>query len=284
MSVASPRPAAVVPAVARALAVMDLLARERRPLNMAGVAAALELPKSSVHGLCSTLLSFGYLKRTDSGMLQIGPGVMSLAEAFVTSTSVATEFDALWRDAGEAPEETLVLSVLSGAEVVYVGVRHGTRPLGLAFSVGMRLPAHLAATGKAMLAWLPTDAVRSLLPAGPLPRMAGETGPATPSGRARRSVSALLRELAEVRERGFSIDDEGVRAGVYALAAPVFDATGQPVAGVGVCLNKALLVSDRLDRQRRVVLQTARSLSRRLGARAASQGIDDLAAREGASG
>lgn len=251
------RPQGLVPAVARAVAVMDLIARERGPISMAHVANALELPKSSVHGLCSTLLNFGYLRRTGTGELQIGPGVMSLAEAFVASTNVAGEFDSMFR-AGKAPDETLILSVLNGNEVVYVGVRHGSRPLGLAFTIGMRLPANLAATGKAMLAHLPASRVRALFPQSALPRLTGR-GPAT--------VSALLEELAQCRERGYSIDDEGVREGVVAMAAPVFDATGQPVAGLGVCLNKAVLNDEQVERQCQVVLNGARTLSERLGAR-----------------
>jgi IclR family transcriptional regulator, blcABC operon repressor len=253
----TPHPPALVPAVARAVAVMDLIARERQPMSMSHVAAALELPKSSVHGLCNTLLSFGYLRRAGDGALQIGPGVMTLAEAFVASTSVAGEFEALWRGA-PAPEETLILSVLIGAEVVYVAVRNGSRPLGLAFTVGMRLPAHLAATGKAMLAYLPAARVRALLPEGPLLRLTGH-GPET--------MEALMDELAECRRLGYSIDDEGIREGVVALAAPIFDATGQPVAGLGVCLNKAVLSDEQIERQRQVVQQAASTLSQRLGAR-----------------
>jgi IclR family transcriptional regulator, blcABC operon repressor len=246
--VSSPRSASLVPAVARALAVMDLLARERRPMHMAGVAAALDLPKSSVHGLCNTLLSFGYLKRADNGSLQIGPGVMNLAEAFVASTNVASEFDALWRDAG-TPDETLVLSVLNGTEVVYVGVRNSARPLGLAFNIGMRLPAHQAATGKAMLAFLEPSLLRTLYP--------GHS----------RAVTALRQELVQAQERGYAVDDEGVRSGVYSIAAPVFDASGRPVAGIAVCINKAELTAARLERERRAVVQAAQRLSQRLGAR-----------------
>ena len=256
---ASSRPPSLVPAVARAVAVMDLLARQREPLSMAHVAAALDLPKSSVHGLCNTLLSFGYLRRADNGALQIGPSVMGLAEAFVSSTSVAGEFDALWRGAS-APDETLILSVLNGAEVIYVAVRNGSRPLGLAFTIGMRLPAHLAATGKAMLAFLPAPRLRALYPhapATPLPRLTGH-GAAT--------VGELLSELAAIRERGHSMDDESIREGVVALAAPVFDATGQPVAGLAVCLNKAVLNAEQLERQRQIVMQAAQTLSQRLGA------------------
>jgi DNA-binding IclR family transcriptional regulator len=255
---ASARPPGHVPAVARALAVMDLLARERKPMNPTGVAAALALPKSSVHGLCNTLLSFGYLRRAENGALQIGPGVMGLAEAFVASTNVAGEFDALWRDAA-TPDETFILSVLNGAEVVYVGVRNSPRPLGLAFSVGMRLPAHLAATGKAMLAFLEPAAVRTIFPRGPLPGM---------PGRASIGLPKLLAELALTRERGYAIDDGGVREGVYSLAAPVFDARGRPVAGIAVCINKAALSAAEQRRQRLLVTQAAQRLSQRLGARA----------------
>jgi DNA-binding IclR family transcriptional regulator len=253
----SSHPPGLVPAVARAVAVMDLLARQREPVSMAHVAQALALPKSSVHGLCNTLLNFGYLRRADNGALQIGPGVMSLAEAFVASTSVAGEFEALWRGA-PAPEETLILSVLNGAEVVYVGVRNGSRPLGLNFTIGMRLPAHLAATGKAMLAHLPALKLHALFPPGPLPRLTG-------CGAA--DQSELLDELAQCRAQGFSIDDEGIREGVVALGAPIFDASGQPVAGLGVCLNKAVLSAEQMARQRDVVMQAARTLSQRLGAR-----------------
>jgi DNA-binding IclR family transcriptional regulator len=251
---------ALVPAVARAVAVMDLLARRREPLSMANVAAALDLPKSSVHGLCNTLLNFGYLRRADNGALLIGPSVMSLAEAFVASTNVASEFETLWRGAKAAPEETLILSVLNGAEVVYVAVRNGSRPLGLAFTIGMRLPAHLAATGKAMLAHLPPAKLRALFKHEALPRLTGR-GPGT--------FTELQAELSQVRAQGHSIDDEGIREGVVALAAPVFDAAGQPVAGLGVCLNKAQLSTELVERQRQVVVRAAKTLSMRLGARGA---------------
>ena len=99
-------------------------------MSLARLASELALPKSSVHGLCNTLMSFGYLRRQPDGAFLIGPRVMSLAEAFVSGTDVAQEFNALWVDAGAAPEETVVLSVLSGGDALYVAVRNSARPLG----------------------------------------------------------------------------------------------------------------------------------------------------------
>ncbi len=248
--------APLVPAVTRALTLLDRLAQRREPMSLAQLTCALALPKSSVHGLCNTLMSFGYLRRQPDGAFLIGPRVMSLAEAFVSGTDVAQEFNALWADAGAAPEETVVLSVLSGTDALYVAVRNSVRPLGLAFNVGMRLPAYLSGSGRAMLAYCEPAEVRKLFAAGLVIHLTRK-GP--------REIEGLLRELALSRRRGYSIDDEAVREGVYSFGAPVFDATGRVVAGVAVCINKALLGADRGKRHRDAALAVARTLSQRLG-------------------
>jgi len=247
---------ALVPAVSRALTLLDQLAKVREPMSLARLASELALPKSSVHGLCNTLMSYGYLRRQSDGAFLIGPRVMSLAEAFVSGTDVAQEFNALWADRGVSPEETVVLSVLSGTDALYVAVRNSARPLGLAFNVGMRLPAYLSGSGKAMLAFHAPDEVRRLF-AGGLSAHLTRKGP--------RDVPALLKELAATRKRGYSIDDETVREGVFSFGAPVFDASGQVVAGIAVCVNKARLGADHGERHREVALGVARTLSRRLG-------------------
>jgi len=246
----------LVPAVSRALTLLDQLAKVREPMSLARLASELALPKSSVHGLCNTLMSYGYLRRQSDGAFLIGPRVMSLAEAFVSGTDVAQEFNALWADRGVLPEETVVLSVLSGTDALYVAVRNSARPLGLAFNVGMRLPAYLSGSGKAMLAFREPDEVRTLFAAGLQVRL---------TRKGARDVETLLKELASTRKRGYSIDDETVREGVFSFGAPVFDASGQAVAGVAVCINKALVGADHGERHRDVALGVARALSRRLG-------------------
>ncbi len=225
-------------------------------MSLAHLASDLALPKSSVHGLCNTLMSFGYLRRQPDGAFLIGPRVLGLAEAFVAGIDPAREFNALWADAGAAPEETVVMSVLSGCDALYVAVRNSARPLGLAFNVGMRLPAWLSGSGRAMLAHRPVAEVRALFRDGLSGRLTRK-GP--------RDVDALVRELATVRRRGWSVDDEAVREGVYSFGAPVFDAGGAVVAGVAVCINKALLGADRGERHRLATLEVARVLSQRLG-------------------
>ncbi len=253
--------APLVPAVARAITLLDRLARGREPMTLARLASELSLPKSSVHGLCTTLVSFGYLRRQADGSFLIGPRVMGLAEAFVAGTDVAQEFNALWGPGGMAAEETVVLSVLSGNEALYVAVRNSARPLGLAFNVGMRLPAYLSGSGKAMLAQLPADEIRRRF-AGQLSTRLTHKGP--------RDVEALQKELALTRKRGYSIDDEAVREGVYSFGAPVFDASGQRDRG-----------SRRLHQQGPARQRPGRAASQR---RARSGALPDRAPRRRAGG
>jgi IclR family transcriptional regulator, blcABC operon repressor len=249
---------ASVPSVVRAMALLDLLAQERTPMTLGRLSSRLELPKSSVHAICHTLVTLGYLRRQGDTSFFIGPAVMPLADAFVSGTDVVQAFGAVWDELGAPPEETVILSVLNGPEVVYLAARSGTRPLGLAFRVGMRLPANLAASGRAMLAFLPRDRVRAIF---------ANVEPAAPAKGPVPTLDQMEAELAAIRRCGYSIDDEGVRAGVHCVGAPVFDASAAVIAGVGLCVQQAGLDASTQLRHRDTVLSVASLLSHRLGGR-----------------
>ena len=146
-------------------------------------------------------------------------------------------------------------------------MRNSARPLGLAFNVGMRLPAHLAATGKAMLAYHDAG----------LRARAAAARPAAAAGRQRprRAVDELMAELAQTRAARLQHRRrEACARASTAIGAPVFDAAGQPVAGIGVCINKAMLdrrpaasASAQVVDGRRL----SQRLAQRLGARAERQ-------------
>ena len=170
-------------------------------MTLARLSSELALPKSSVHGLCTTLVSFGYLRRQADGSFLIGPRVMGLAEAFVAGTDVAQEFNAFWADGGIAPEETVVLSVLSGNEALYVAVQQ-------------RAPGRSASRSTSACACRRTcpAAARRCSPSC-RPTRSGAASPASLrtrlTNKGPRDIESLLKELALTRKRGYSVDDEG---------------------------------------------------------------------------
>jgi len=252
----------LVPSVQKAVAVLNRLAAQREPMALARLTSELALPKSSVHALCGTLQQLGYLHRQPDGAYRLGPRVMALAHAFMATTGIAQAFDELWQAPAVPPEDTVVLSVLDGPEVVYIGARNGRWPLGLAFTIGMRLPAHETATGLSMLAHLPLERLQALYEHTPRGTAGDATAPTQDAGV---DLPALVRCLQATRARGHGIDDEVTRRGVYCVAAPVFDATGQACAGVGMCLLKSTLDAPTLARHVANVQSLAERLTRLIG-------------------
>jgi DNA-binding IclR family transcriptional regulator len=246
------------PAVVRAARVLDALAAASSPLSLAELARIVDAPKSSLHGLCATLAQLRLITRLENGQMTLGPHIMTWANAFLARSDITREFLAAWDEVDELPEETVTLSVLDGASVVYVACRNGNRPLGVTFRIGMRLPAAYTATGKAMLATFADDEVKQLFK-GNWPQ------PLTPAGTP--NVTALIKELAETRERGYSIDDGEVREGMYCFGAPVFDSSGtRAVAGVAVSMLSLDVTPQSRTKAGRAIRCLADRLSERMGA------------------
>ena len=246
-----------VPAVVRAHAVLDMISASEPPLTVSEIARRLDLPKSTVHGLCSTLVNLGLLtKRADNGF-NIGPHVMRWANAFNTSSDVVNEFAGLWDDLNVLSGETITLSVLEGAEVVYTACRNSTSPLGVTFRMGMRLPAPFTATGKAILSTLSDDQVRSIM---------ANRWPEPLTNNSVRHIDALLVDLAETRARGFSIDNGQVRYGMWCFGMPVRNSANEVIAGVAVSILATQVDQRTIDLVARNIQKVAEIQSFRLGA------------------
>ncbi len=255
-AIAEIEPKSAAPAVNRAVRILDLLAESDAPLGLADLARAIDAPKSSLHGLCATLTQLRLISRTENGLMTIGPHVMFWANAILGRSDIAQEFGTVCRESGILPDETITLSVLDGAHVVYVACHNGSRPLGIQFRIGMRLPAQFTATGKAMLATMSDDEVEERL-RGAWPE---KMTPNSTSG-----MSAFKRELKQIRERKFSIDDGQIRDGMHCFGAPVFDANNRVVAGVAVSMLSHDLSQKSMRQAGEAMRNIADKLSERLG-------------------
>lgn len=248
-----------VPAIIRATQIMDALAISAQPLGTSELARLLDLPKSSVHLICSTMIDLGLLVRRGENKFSIGPHVLQWAESFQAGSDLVREFQQLTSDAAVLPEYALNLTVLMGRDVLYVACRNGQQPLGVRFGVGVVLPAIFTATGKAMLSTRPFEEVTEMI---------GDTWPDLYTRRSVKSLDALKVELEETRARGYSIDDGQLREGMYCLAAPIFDSIStSAIAGIAVGLLQGEVTAEREERIASELISFARTLTQRLGGR-----------------
>ncbi|WP_052745813.1 IclR family transcriptional regulator [Allosalinactinospora lopnorensis] len=248
----------LAPAVTRAAAILDVLAEQRgQVMSLTELARRLGLAKSSVSNICNALVESGLLRRTPEGF-GLGRRLVGYAEAYLAGIDIIHEFQDVCRSRGAAPEETIQLAVLdeSGLDVVYLARRDGRHPVILASQIGRPLPATTTATGKAMLAELSAEELRSRL-AGrtPLPRL-------TP--RSVTDLTELERDLAAARERGYAVDDGETVEGLLCLAMTV---PGTSAIGQAAAVSFTGLATRSSAERRDARVAELRELTKELGTR-----------------
>ncbi|MFD7705857.1 IclR family transcriptional regulator [Streptomyces sp. NPDC059785] len=189
-----------VKSAARTVELLELLAaRGDRPARLQELADALQVPRSSMYALLQTLIGRGWVRTDATGSLYgIGIHALLTGTSYLDSDPRVRAVRPYLDEASEALGETIHLGRLDGADVAYLATRESHEYLRTISRVGRRLPAHVGALGKALLAERPDDA----LPEGPYPA-------ATPHTLTDRA--ALAADLATVRARGYSVDhEEGV--------------------------------------------------------------------------
>ncbi len=245
----------LVPALERGVRILDFAARSKTYPTLTEIARHLGIAKSSAHTLCNTLVTLELLIRRPDQSYQLGPHVMRWSNAFTEQSDVAAEFASIWDKETELPGATITLTVLEGAEVVYIAARNSAVSHSLIeFRAGMRLPAAFTATGKAFLSHMTDFEVRRLYPGGlPAPR--------TP--KSVRTPDALIAELREFRRAGWSVDNQQVAEGIVCFGAAVLDSRNRPIAGVAVSLP----VDDVTEARREQIIANVRRIAGRLSHR-----------------
>jgi DNA-binding IclR family transcriptional regulator len=216
-----------VPAATRALRVLRYLAEQPEPVPMAQVARAMGLPRSTTYHLLGAMVAEGFVVHLEEER-RYGVGVA----AFEVGSGYARQeplqrvarrpLTALVDEVGQSAH----LAVLHGRDVLYVVEERAPGLPPLVTDVGVRLPAHLTASGRAILADLPASQVRAVYPDRAAFVDRHGTGPQSPT--------ALRGLLSDTRRRGYATESGEVTPGFESIAAAVLDHNRHPVAAIAV--------------------------------------------------
>jgi DNA-binding IclR family transcriptional regulator len=247
-----------VPAAAQALAVLRYLAGQAGPVPAGAITRDLGLPRSTTYHLLATLQHSGFVVHLpEDQRYALGIGAYELGTGYLRQAPL--------QRLARVPLATLVdrtghsahLAVLHGRDVLYlIEDRAPGRP-PLVTDVDVRLPAHLTASGRAMLAALPAAQVRALYPQPSAFVLRNERGPQSPS--------ALRQVLVGVRRAGYATETGEVTAGFGSVAAAVLDHAGHPVASVALTYPEIEVGAGEQVELAARVRTTAARVSRRIG-------------------
>ena len=247
-----------VPAATRTLLVLRFLASQPDPVPLERLAGALGLPRSTAYHLVNAMIEQGFVthiaeeRRYCLGVAAFEVGIGYARQAplqRIAHRPLATLVDRIGQSAH--------LAVPHGRDVLYVLEDRAPGRAPLVTDVGVRLPAHLTASGRAIMAALPPSQVRALYP--------DKSAFVDRHGRGPQSLRALRGVLSETRRRGYATEDGEVTPGFASVAVAVLDHNGIPLGGIATTYASHEDVN--LDMLVEEVSATARSISRRVGGR-----------------
>lgn len=222
------------------------------------ISKRLELPKSTTHRLLTTLVGQGFLMRDVHGRgYQLGYQLLHWGMVAQAALDLRNEALPILRALSKSVDETAILTVRDGMRGLYLEIVESGQPVRLTMQVGRRLRLHAGASSKVLLAFLPEADIEQIVNAIELLPLTSNTI----------TDPALLRaELAAIRQRGYATSFEETDLGAMGIAAPVYDRTGDPVAGIGIAAPLARIPPERVSEAAPAVIEASQQLSARLGA------------------
>jgi DNA-binding IclR family transcriptional regulator len=246
-----------VPALERALTILEMLSRSKHGLSVAEIVRNLELPKSTSHTLLLTLERRGYLHRNDQTHRYLfGFKFFSLANMVLAGNELREQAAPMLRSLMSACGLTVHLAILEKYDVVLVDKVEPPGLIKLATWIGKRMDAHCTGVGKALIAYLPEAELDELIAEHRLPRHNEGTIA---------SVRKLKMQLAEIRKLGYSFDDEEDEVGLRCIGCPTFDSTGKVVAAISISGTVSQITPENMLTLVQKVKRTSSAISEHFG-------------------
>jgi len=241
--------------VQKALNLLEALVRSGQPRRLTELARQLGLTKPNVYRLLSTLSTLGYVKKDPLTSLYSPTLKMwEMGSLLVRDVDLVSVAGPRLRRLCDEARESVQLAVFDAGFAVYVDKVDSPHPLKAMTTIGSRLPATAISTGKALLAWAPSEALDMAF---------AHVKRYTPATLMRRKD--IEADLVATRERGYAINRGEFRLGVCGIAVPVRDRSAGVVAAIGIWGAEANILGTRREELAHLAMIAARDVSRDLG-------------------
>jgi IclR family transcriptional regulator, KDG regulon repressor len=224
-------------------------------LTLTELSARVGVPKATALRVLANLEERDYVERDAHSQYRLGMRLLQLGARKASGLDLRTMARPVMKSLHAEFDETVNLAVPGDDGIIYIDILQSPRGLRMAATVGMRDPYHSSALGKAMLAHGPESRVEQIV-GGPLGQKTERTVA---------TIERLKDELAEVRRRGYAIDDEENEAGARCIGAPILDHRGQCAGAISVSGSASRLTDERIAALAERVRAAAAAISRTMG-------------------
>jgi DNA-binding IclR family transcriptional regulator len=247
--------------VTRVVKLLACIAEADGDVSIKSLCQSLNLPASTVHRLLGLLTKEGVIERAPSRALYgPGPEFVRIGSLVAAKVRIADLAKPIMRTLADESDETCVLLryLPNSRKVMALHAEYSAHPLR--YQIEMFQPHSLlwGATGRSVLAFLTESEIESAI-------RDNDTSPA--SGQKLPSKNVLLKELQEIRERGYAITHGQKIAGAVGLAAPLFNSEKRAIGSLSITVPKARFSQKGNTKLAALLLGTAGKLNHMLGFR-----------------
>ncbi len=241
--------------LARALAILDCFDVDQPLLGVRELARQLRMSRSTVGRLLATMRSAGVLSQDPvTRCYMMGPKVLTWSAIYTSGSDIRNRARPALEELHRATHETISLYILDGDERICIDRINSQENLRM--RVGEWLPIHIEASGKVLLAF-----VSPVLRKEVISRVYKK-----PSASGKRSSrEALLDDLKKIQAQGYAVSHGESTAGASCVSAPVFDATGKPIAAITISGPTIRMTDDKVSEYASLVMAVAKKVSQAMG-------------------
>ncbi len=248
----------IVPSLARAFEILDMLAMSSVGLTKMEIAQSLSIPYSTAFNLLNTMDRHGYVRKEEStGKYYLGLKLLSMCSIQIKDVSLRDTASPVLEELVRETGLTAHLAILDRGEAIYIDKKEPDGFLKINSWIGKRNFVHTSAVGKVLVACRSAEEIRAIWEQG-LPKRTGQT------------ITAWRKfkgELKATLQRGYALDLEEDEVGGRCIAAPVYDAAGGLTAAVGLSGIVSQIPDERIPKLAELLCARAGEISRRLGYR-----------------
>lgn len=242
--------------VDRAIQILKLFSEDRKEMKLTEIANELDLNKSTVYGILSTLKYHGLIDQDEKTQkYRLGLYLMRLGNLVANSIDVINIAHPIIEEVSHRLNETVHLSKLDRLEIVYLDKVESNQSIRISTAIGTRKPAYCTGMGKVLLAFSDLNEVEKSLP--------DKLQAFTPNTVIDKKV--LLEELRDIKKIGYAIDREESEIGLMCIAAPIFDYNGEVKYALSVSGPTPRITEERLEKIINIAKDAARKISYKLG-------------------
>jgi DNA-binding IclR family transcriptional regulator len=248
-----------VKSLVKALTILQVLGEEEPPYTLTQLSRRLRLHVSTVHRLLVNLVRNGFVEEDPvSGGYQLSYKVLRMGLRVLDRLDFRRVAQPLLRELNQRTKETVHLAILQEVQAVSIDKVDSPHPVGLDARLGGIMPLHCTGVGKTLLAHQGEEFLNRIAQSPGFHRMTERTITCLPQ---------LRRELQQIRERGYTVDQEEAVEGLSCVAGPIFNHSGQVVAAFSVAGPATRLTPARIPEFADLVRETSCEISYRLGYR-----------------